>query len=201
VTELTPITSGEFVVVIGPGTIGLLTQLVAQADGAEVAVISNASSVARLETARELGAAHALQLGKDDIQQRILDATGGRGADVVFECAGSPQAVDLGFDLVRRGGRFTLEGLFGREIPMDFDKVAFKEIRVVGALGQKRSAWNIAMRYLSERRVNVAPLISRQVPLEEWETALNWTRGTTGRENIKVLLDPRPNAEQVTERP
>ncbi|MBN2581388.1 MAG: alcohol dehydrogenase catalytic domain-containing protein [Pirellulales bacterium] len=190
VNELTPVAPGEFVVVIGPGTIGLLTQIVAQAEGAHVAVISTPSSSPRLRMAERLGAALTLELEKDDVPARILEATGGKGADVVFECAGSPKAVDLGFDLVRKGGRFTLEGLFGQFIPMDFDKVAFKEIRVVGALGQKRSAWNISMQYLAERRVNVAPLISRQVPLEDWEKAFDWTRGTAGREHIKVLLIP-----------
>jgi L-iditol 2-dehydrogenase len=190
---LTPITQGEFVVVIGPGTIGLLTQLVAQADGADVAVISTPRSAPRLKVADDLGAAVTLELEKDDVQNRILEATDGRGADVVFECAGSPQAVDLGFDLVKRGGRFTLEGLFGSLISMDFDKVAFKEIRVVGALGQKHSAWKLALQYLAERRVNVSPLISSELPLEQWQKALDWTRGIAGREQIKVLL--RPNGK------
>ena len=190
VTELTPIREGELVAILGPGPIGLLTQLVVQAEGGHVVMISTPRSASRLKVATRLGAEAALEVGKDDVVQSVLDMTGGRGADVVFECAGSPQAVDMGFDLVRRGGRFTLEGLFGKSIDMDFDKVAFKEILVTGALGQKRSAWEIGLRYLAERRVNVSELVTERLPLEQWQEGFDLTRGTKGREHIKVVLTP-----------
>ena len=190
VTELTPIREGELVAVLGPGPIGLLTQLVVQAEGGDVIMISTPRSAPRLKMAEKLGAAFTFEIGKDNVVEAVNDITHGLGVDTVFECAGSPQAVDMGFELVKRGGRFMLQGLFGRPIDIDFDKVVFKEIIVSGALGHKRSTWETAIQYLAERRVNVADLVTQRLPLAQWQKGFDLTRGIKGRENIKVMFTP-----------
>jgi len=113
--------------------------------------------------------------------------TNGAGADVFIDCSGSPNAVRMGFKLVRRGGQYTQIGLTGRPFNLDFDLVAYKELIVRGSLGQRWTSWKTGLKMLSKGLVKTEPLISDVLPLSQWETGFRKIRM---KEGIKVILKP-----------
>ena len=126
--ERTGVIAGDFVVVQGPGPIGLTVAMVARAAGArEVAIIGTTGDVElRLAKARELGFDNLINIGESDPIEVILDQTSGLGADVVVECSGSPEAIPVTVDLVRKMGRICVIGLTGgKNVELPWDKFLF----------------------------------------------------------------------------
>lgn len=187
VKELTGVDVEDFTVVSGPGAIGLLCLQVARASGARTAVIGTEADVKRLELARELGADYTFQIGKDDVLREIRDLSGGLGADVVIEASGAAPAVDMGFDMAKKRGKYLQIGLFGKPISTAFEKIAYKELQIFGSFAQKWSAWKCALKLLGNEKVRLKPLVSDALPLREWEKGFN---KLLNKEGYKILLYP-----------
>ncbi len=187
ILELTGISAGNLVVVSGPGAIGLLSMQLAKAEGGRVIVIGTSSDKERLKRARELGADLTLILDKDDVIQQVRDLTEGYGADVVLECSGASPAVDMGLDLVRKQGKYTQIGLFGRLVQTDFEKIVYKEIKVTGSLSQRWTSWKRALLLMAEGKIKVKPLISHVFPLSDWKQGFEMLES---KKSLKVILEP-----------
>jgi len=186
VTELTGISAGDLVAVVGPGAIGLLCQQVAQAEGGRTVVFGTKRDRHRLELASRLGAERVVNIDEEEAGESLVELSEGYGADVVLECSGHPGGAQLAIDLVRRQGKFTQVGLFGKPIEFDLEQIAYKEIRLTGSLGQKPSAWRRALTLLGAGRIETEPLISHQFALEDWSTAFSvFEKG----EGVKLFLD------------
>jgi L-iditol 2-dehydrogenase len=187
VVELTGIDPGEVVVISGPGTLGLFAMQLAKASGARVMVIGTSVDTGRLRTARELGADYTVNLDEEDPFPLVHGLTERLGADLLVECSGVPAAASAGIKLVRKGGRYTQMGLFGTPISIDFEKIAYKELRVTGSFAQRWTAWKKALSLVSQGKVKIAPLISDVIPLSRWEEAFEKFEA---KEGLKILLDP-----------
>lgn len=187
VIEKTRILPGDVVVIAGPGPIGLLSLQIAKSQGATVVLCGLSQDEKRLKLGEELGADLIINVEEEDPFQRVLKMTNGAGADVFLECSGSPNAVRMGFRLVRRMGQYTQLGLTGRSFSLDFDLVAYKEIIVRGMLGQRWTSWNRGLKMLSKGLVKTEPLISDVLPLSQWEIGFQKFRR---KEGIKIILKP-----------
>jgi L-iditol 2-dehydrogenase len=187
VLELTRIDPDELVVVSGPGAMGLLSMQVAKACGAQVVVIGTGIDGPRLEVARTLGADHTINLAEEDPAGRVMDLTDGIGADVLLECSGAPAAVDAGIDLVRKQGRYTQIGLFGRPVTVDFERIAYKELQVTGSFAQRWTAWVRTLALVERGAIQLAPLISDVLPLTAWEEGFEKLER---KEGLKIILEP-----------
>ena len=187
VIEQGGVRAGDFVAITGPGPVGLLSALVAKAEGGSVLLCGTTRDQKRLELALELGIDHTIDIDTEDPIKRINDLTGGYGADVVIECAGVAAAIDLALNLVRKRGSFSQVGLPGFPVTIDFEKVAYKELRISGGIGQRRSAWKRALRLMEQNAISCEKLVSHQLPLNEWERAFDLAEN---QEGIKVMLRP-----------
>jgi L-iditol 2-dehydrogenase len=185
--ERTGVSAEDFVVVIGPGPTGILTAFVAASTGATVALCGTSQDVGRLALAEALGIAHCFESGKNDVAQEVKRRTGGYGADVVLECSGSAGGARLGLDIVRKRGKFTQFGLFGRRIEIDFEQIAFKELRVTGSISQHRPAWETALQLMGRGNVPAEQLVSHDLPLDEWRQAFGLVES---KQCIKAILRP-----------
>jgi len=188
VYELTGIEAGDVVVVTGPGAIGILCAQLAKADGAEVVLIGTAADQARLDTAKALGIDHCVTLGGNVPTELVLDITEGYGADVVLECSGAASAAAMGLELARRQGKYTQVGLFGKPITLDFERIAYKELKVTGTISQRWTAWKRALRLMAQQKVDLKSVISDKFPLTEWKSAFDKFEA---KEGLKILLDPK----------
>jgi L-iditol 2-dehydrogenase len=187
VTEMTPIFAGDVVVITGPGAIGLLCLQLVKAAGGFAVVCGTSHDRERLELAQELGADTTLDVTSEDLLAWLVAHTETGGADVFLECAGAPAAARLGLYATRRGGRYTQIGLFSGPFELAFDIIAYKELRVTGALGQKWTSWRRALSLMSQEKVNTRVLVSHILPLSQWEEAF---RVVEERQGLKVVLQP-----------
>jgi len=187
VLEKTPILPGDTVVVAGPGTIGLLSLQLAKAEGAFAVLVGTGLDKKRLDLGVELGADVAVNIQEQDPREVVSRLTEGEGADVFIECSGSPNAVRMGLELVRRQGHYTQIGLAGRGFEVDFETIAYKELTIRGSLGQRWISWRRGLALLSKGSVKAEPLISDVLPLPQWETGF---KKMENKEAIKVILEP-----------
>jgi len=168
--------SGDDVLVIGPGPVGLLAAQVARASGGEVHVRGTPRDEARLSAARELG----LETGTTE--DPAVEA------DVVIECSGSEAGMGAGLAAARRGARYVQIGLAGKPVSLPFDLVCLHELTVTSGFASTPSSWRTALELVAERRLQLEPLLTEVVPLAEWERAFAATRAADG---IKFVLDPQ----------
>jgi L-iditol 2-dehydrogenase len=187
VTEQASISVGDSVVVIGPGPVGLLAALIAQAEGGRVILCGTSRDGGRLQFARELGIEHVIDVEVGDAAETVRDLAGSDGADVVVECSGAGPAVNMALDMVRKRGQLTQMGLFGRPVEVDFEKIAYKELQVSGGIGQRRPAWRRALRLMESGEVQAEKLISHDLGLDEWERGFELLEK---QEGMKVILRP-----------
>jgi len=170
--ERTGVQAGDVVVVQGPGPIGLLAALTVQAVGADdVMIIGTPGDVElRFKLARELGLKHLINVAETDAAQAVLDRTGGRGADVVVECSGSPRAIALCPKLIRKMGSICVIGLTGgKKVELEWDAFAFKVARVIFNLSTFTTSWAKSISLIASGRVPAEKLITHKAPLADWE--------------------------------
>ena len=181
------VTANELALVIGPGAIGLLVLQLLRNAGARTMVIGTSADEERLRLAHALGADVAIDLSKTDAHRAVAEASDGAGVDLVVECSGAEAAATLGLELARRQGRYAQIGLFGRPIRLDFEKIAYKELRVTGSFAQKWSSWRTALSLMAGGRVRLAELVTDILPLEDWQSGFQRFREKKG---IKFVLTP-----------
>lgn len=186
VIELTDISGGDFVAVLGEGPLGLLALQVAKSAGAETVAVTGIIE-ARLEMARNLGADFTINAKQEDPVKAVMDLTEGYGADVVLECSGSPIAARQGLQMVRKAGSYTQLGLFGKPIEIDLDQIAYKELRATGVFSQRWSAWETALKLIASGKLLTKPLVTHIFPITEWKKGFDVMENKAG---IKVVLTP-----------
>ena len=164
---------GRSVLVTGCGPIGLCAVGIAKAAGASV-VIATDTEPYRLELARTMGAGLVLDAVAADTEERIGEATGGDGVEVVLEMSGAPSALDQALRLVTRGGSISLLGIFGEPPKVDLSElVIMKGIRLHGIFGRRiYDTWERTQSLL-RGGLNVTPIITHRLALEEWEQAFD----------------------------
>jgi L-iditol 2-dehydrogenase len=190
VIERGGVTAGDFVVVLGPGPIGLLAALAARAAGARHVVIAGAPADEeyRLSKARALGFETVLNAASQDPAEVVRELTGGLGADLVVECSGSPAAAASTVDLVRKKGRICVIGMTGKEaIPFPWDKAAFKVCDIVFNLSTGYTSWDRTIHLVAGGLIPAGEIVTHRMPLSEWRNAFDEIES---RRALKVLLIP-----------
>ncbi len=180
---------GSRVLVIGSGSMGLCALAVAAASGAEVYL--SGTSPNRLELARRMGAAATVDAREEGAYRRVRELTGGRGVDVAFECAGGEQDVTLrqALGAVRRGGRVVQVGTFAENrATIPANDLQDQELELLGARGHP-NAMEPCLRLVAAGRIDVTPMITHRLPLEEAEAGLRMMAFERSRA-IKTLLHP-----------
>lgn len=171
--DFTPIQPGMLVVVLGPGPMGQMNAQIARAMGAKVFVAGTTHSTPRLEMAKKLGADYIVDFQKEDLRAKVLELTGGYGANVVMECSGTDSAVNMGLDILRKEGaliQFAAHAGMGSTI--DWLRIFQKELRIYGAMSSISHNCPQAVKLLENHQVNLKPLSDAVYKLEDWEKAL-----------------------------
>jgi len=172
-------------VVIGVGHIGLCVLAAAKAAGVAplIAIDKNPS---RLNVALEIGANIALNPNDTDVIQAVVDITEA-GPDIAFVCVSSqaPGVLGQAFEMVRREGRVILVGNAATQ-PLPTGEWLTKEVRIEGVvhMGEKMVP---ALKLMEYKRVNVKPMITEIVPLDEAQRAFDSLHEA---KNVAVLLKP-----------
>ena len=197
--------AGRAIAVLGCGPIGLFTIGIARASGAAVVLASDRTPF-RLGLAEQMGATAVVNVDETpDPVVWFLDQNEGYGFDVVFEMSGSPRAIADAFRIARNGGRVILFGIPSRPVEIDVaEALIFKNLNVLALNGRKIfETWYRTRWLLESGVVDVRPLITNELPLEEFETAFALL---AAGEACKIVLYPggrapaAPAEERVRER-
>lgn len=182
----------EVVVVQGAGPLGLLATAVAKVSGAR-RVITIGAPDARLAIAAEFGADETISVEKtspEERTERVKAATDGRGADIVMEFTGHPQAFNEGLDLIRRGGRYVVVGQLGSgTTTFRPSLIVSKQLRILGSLSGRAKAYWKALDFISMHKDTIPfdHMISTHYTLDQVNTAMERMRKY---EEIKPVIEP-----------
>ena len=180
--------AAKSVAITGCGPIGLFAIAVAKACGA-TQVFAIEVNEYRRKIATQMKADFVLDPTKDDVLGMVLDATNGIGVDVLLEMAGHPEAINLGFNILRRGGRASLLGIPSKPVSFDLaDQIIFKGAIVQGINGRLMyKTWYQMTALLKARKLDLHPVITDRMPLKDFSKGMERLR--TG-EASKILLYP-----------
>ena len=147
----------EKAVVLGGGPIGQLIAQVAKGLGAEV-LISEISEIRR-EFAHAVGV-RTINPIADNVRETVADWTGGKGADVVFEVAGAPAAVEAMTEIAAVRGRICVVAIHGSAPKVNLFHFFWKELEMVGARVYEAADFDNAIALVAEGRIDVDPFIT-----------------------------------------
>ncbi len=184
---LTPVALNDTAVVVGAGMIGLLTLQAARLAGCR-RIIAVDMDEGRLRTAQGLGATEVILAKGNDIPALVRELTGGRGADVAFECVGATPTVQSAIESTRKGGTVTLVGNISPRIELPLQSVVTRQIRLQGSCA---SAGEIpaCIDLLAAGLIEVDPMLSAFASIDE---GAQWFERLYGHEAglMKVVLHP-----------
>jgi len=183
--ETFQIPRGATVLVIGGGIMGLVTMALAMRRGAKRLILSDPIAERR-EMARRLGAAVVIDPSRENLRDKIMELTGGRGADVVCEAVGKPELVAEAITLTKPNGFFQLVGVNpkGSRLPLDLWDVHFREIRIGGAFG-RGTAYRRALALMP--KLGLQRLVTAQFPLDGIREAFAHAAAGNG---VKTMIIP-----------
>lgn len=187
VQEITGVDAGDICLITGPGSMGLFSLQYVKANGGIAIITGLERDRKRLELAKELGADVIVDVSKENLREIIMDLSHGDGVDIILECSGAEEAARGCLELLRRKGKYTQIGIFGKPIKFDLDRILYGEIRLMGSFSQKYSAWNAAIKLFAQRKILAKPLVTDILTLEKWEEGFK--RSLEGKA-IKVILKP-----------
>jgi len=157
--------SGNVAIVGGAGPIGLLVAAVLK--GLGVTTIVTELSEARKAKALSSGVAdYVIDPTTEDVKARVLELSGGIGADIGFECAGVNAVLDTMLDTVRPAGVVVNVSIWGKPATIDMQKLVLKEIDLRGTIAYVRDH-EAVIKMVQDGVVDLAPFITGRIQLEE----------------------------------
>jgi L-iditol 2-dehydrogenase len=180
------LTSGETVVVVGAGAIGLLFVQVLRASGAGTIVVSEPVEERRT-AALEVGADHALDPTEVDLAKTVPDLVG--DVDVAVEAVGLPQTIEQAYSLTGPGGRTLVFGVPPEDAKVEispFD-VFYEEREIVGTYSLTPGTFARAVTLLRNGRLDVDTLVTDEFGLDGLERAFEQMAASEG---LKKMVYP-----------
>jgi threonine dehydrogenase-like Zn-dependent dehydrogenase len=190
--------TGETVVILGAGIIGLGAVQAIRATTSGVRVIVVDGTPTRLEMARQVGADTVIDFTQGDPVEQVLALVGeqeiprlgyrGGNVDAVIDCAGAPSSSQQGLEMLKQeDGRLVLVALFEHPGPLDRNMIVRKHARLLGSWGSTTADLRQAIELMASGRVDRRPLVSHQFSLDQAAEAFAVQEQGQA---IKVLVKP-----------
>lgn len=157
---------GDRVVVLGPGTIGILCAAFARLCGAEVAVVGLEADKGRLAVAQKYGCEVVIGSPKD-----WACARDGLGCDGVIDAAGVSATLAIALDIVRPAGWISKVGWGKAPVGISLDPLVQKNVTLQGSYSHNWPIWERVLALLTSGQLDVKPIIGGVWPLEQWHEA------------------------------
>jgi len=176
--------ASETVVVSGGGNIGLCAAAAAHGMGARVILLDPLPL--RRAAAEKIGVDVTVDPSTGDAVAKVLELTGGKGADLVIEASGHDASLAAVLDYARVGGRVTFVGIsIGRKIPVELGKIQSKSLTIKGTIGSP-GVWPAAIRFLARTKLDLSPIQTHFFDLTKGVEAFEF--GKNPSDCIKVTL-------------
>ncbi len=180
---------GETVVITGPGALGLVSAQLAKITGAG-RVIMTGTREERLAIGRQLGVDVTLNVHEVDVREKVMELTDGVGADMVVECTGQPGPAAEAFDMIRKNGRISFNGVYHELVALPLNKIVQWNLLITGPKAEGMWAVERAIPLVADGRLKLKPLITHRFSLDDINEAFATFTGRVGG-SIKVIVKPQ----------
>lgn len=184
---------GDVVVVMGGGFAGQIIAQNAKLKGAYKVVVVDVLD-GKLELAKKLGADITINSKKENALDLVLELTGGAGADVVVEAAGSEESINMCTNMIKHNGKFVWYSWITQPVTLDIsrwhdDGLEFINTTLVHHTWHDRYVWTPKiLRPVIQGMIDVKSLITHEFKLDQIKEAFELVdKDDTA---IKVVLRP-----------
>lgn len=157
---------GDRVIVLGPGTIGILCAAMAKLCGAEVALVGLEADKGRLQIARQYGCEPIVRDATEWVKQ-----SDGLGADCIIDAAGVSTTLQLALQWVRPNGHITKVGWGPQPLNFSLDALVQKNVTLQGSFSHNWPIWEKVLLLLGNGRLDVKPIIGGVWKISDWHEA------------------------------
>ncbi len=188
------ISPGDTAVVMGAGTIGIMTALAALAGGCSRVFISDFSAD-KLAIAAAYPGITSVNIGEQSLTEVVTDATEGWGADVIFECTGAQSAMQDLFRIVRPGGTVVFVGLPPKPVAIDISGAIARECRMETVF-RYANVFDRALGLIAAGKVDLKPLLSGTFPFDDSIQAFERAAEARPQDvKLQIRIDTESEAE------
>jgi alcohol dehydrogenase len=181
---------GDTVVVVGVGPIGLATIMTAKLHTPGTIVAVDLAD-ARLEEAIAFGADVTINNGREDAVARVMELTGGLGADVAIEAVGVPETFELCAEIIRPGGRVANVGVHGKCATLHLEKLWIRDVLITTGLVDTNTTPKL-LKLIEGGRLDPTVFATHRFPLGETEEAYDVFAAAADTHALKVVLQGTP---------
>jgi len=183
---------GDTVAIVGAGPVGLAAIMTAKLyTPGRIIAIDLAES--RLAKALEFGADVTINNGTEDAVERVMELTGGLGADVAIEAVGIPATFELCTELVRPGGRIANVGVHSHPVTVHLETLWIRGVTITTGLVDAFTTPQL-LKLISNGRLDATPFATHHFPLGETMSAYDTFAAAAETHALKVVLEAEPAA-------
>jgi len=183
---------GDTVAIVGAGPVGLAAIMTAKLyTPGRIIAIDLAES--RLAKALEFGADVTIDNGTEDAVARVMELTGGLGADVAIEAVGVPETFELCTELVRPGGRIANVGVHGHPVTLHLETLWIRGVTITTGLVDAFTTPQL-LKLVVDGRLDATPFATHSFPLGETMSAYDTFAAAAETHALKVVLEAEPVA-------
>lgn len=187
---------GDNVVILGAGTIGMLTMQVVKYMGAKKVIVVDIDNE-KLEKAIQLGATHTINSLESNLKEKVMEITDCLGADITFECAGSTITQEQALIITKKNGKVAYTGIAYKDILLKeeaFESIFRRELTLKGFWNSYSAPfpgkeWRNAIDLIEKDIVKVNDFISHKFPLDKVAYAFEMILSKKEKFN-KVIINP-----------
>lgn len=178
----------DTVLIVGAGPIGLMHMQLSKISGAKQVIVSEPNEMRR-EVATELGADRVVDPTSENLEEIIMAATNGMGADVIVMAIGVPALVNSTLKLCKKGGTVNLfAGFAGTgECTVEVNTIHYNEINVNGSTAYKRADYLEAADMVITKKINLDKIATHTYKIDEFQDAYEMCKSGQG---LKVIIEP-----------
>src|SRR4051794_24113275 len=181
---------GDTVAIVGAGPIGLAAVMTAKLlTPGKIIAIDLAES--RLRQALAFGADITINNGTEDAIAKVMELTGGLGADVAIEAVGVPETFELCTELIRPGGRVANVGVHGHPATLHLEKLWIRDVTITTGLVDTNTTARL-LNLIAEGRLDPLPFATHRFPLAEVMAAYDTFAAAAETDALKVVLEAEP---------
>lgn len=178
---------GDSVVIVGGGPVGMSAMLTAQFYSPSVLVMIDLDDN-RLELAKELGATHTINSGKEGFMDEIFKIVGEDGANVAIEAVGIPQTWDVCQKIVKPGGNIANVGVHGKKVDFEIQDLWIKNLTITTGLVNTNTT-PMLIKSVASNKIDVSKMITHRFDLEEIEDAYKVFLNASKEKAMKIIIN------------
>ncbi|MCL5071479.1 MAG: alcohol dehydrogenase catalytic domain-containing protein [Actinobacteria bacterium] len=186
----------DFVVIIGPGPMGLIAAHIAKAYGVKNIIITgiNQDEKYRLKVARKLKIDYVINAKKVNLKDFIFQKTDGYGADFVIDTSGNENAINYAIDVCSKRAKLVAFGFTGKDsINIAWDKLIFNEINIITSMSSTYNSWKYTIELLEQRKISLEKIVSDVFPMSKYREAFD---KVINKDRLKIVLVPDSEFEK-----